>query len=949
VRRSLVKPAAGRFDSPETYTPKHLAEKILVSKTALEGERKQVTVLFADMKGSMELVAGRDPEEARKILDPVVERMMEAVHAYEGTVNQVMGDGIMALFGAPLAHEDHALRAGYAALKMMETIGAEQQRRGRPRDEDPQIRVGLNSGEVVFRSINNDLTMEYSAVGQTTHLAARMEQLAAPGSILATEAFARLTEGQLHFKPLGVMAIKGLAEPADVFQLIDAEPTRSRFQAASGRGLTRFVGRSEEMNRLRQALERTRAGQGQVVAVIGEPGTGKSRLFYEFLDSELTRGCLKVETGAVSYSKLNAFSPIRDLLKDYCQIEERDDPARIEDKLSHRVLALDESFRGVLPAFRSLLDIPVNDNDWSRLDPPQKRQQILEGVKRLLLRQSQAQPLIVAFENLQWIDAQTQAFLDSLIESLPTARILLVANYRPEYQHGWGSKTYYTQLRLDPLSRDSAGELLRVLLGDDPGAAAADATPDRSDRRQPALPRGERAPPDRAERAGRPVGQAAPAEGADDDPGAAHRRSDPGGPHRPVAAGRKAPAAVGGGDRRERALRAAQGLDQAARGSAAAQPRASAGLEFLYEANLFPDLEYTFKHALTHDVAYGSLLQETRRVLHGRIMAAIERLHPDRLAEQVESLASHAFRGAVWDKAVRYLRQASAKAVGRSAHSEAVRCLEQALTALKGLPESREALEEAIDIRLGLRTSLFVLGEIRRGLDYLHEAEELARRVDDPRRLGLVLAYLAVNTWSTGHPTEAQTFAQNALAIATKLGDHPLMVMANFYLGSGSLVLGDYQSAAAFLKRTMGLLEGRENERLVMAGYPAVMARGWLAWVLADIGEFEEGVRHGQDALKMAETFGQPFSLARTSERSRVPLLRPRRRQSLRAGARASAGALERAQPPDLLAGHDGLPRLRVRAVRAGQRRALAVAGSRGGRRITQPALVPSPPGRPYR
>jgi class 3 adenylate cyclase/tetratricopeptide (TPR) repeat protein len=861
---SLVKPAAGRFDSPETYTPKHLAEKILVSKTALEGERKQVTVLFADMKGSMELVAGRDPEEARKILDPVVERMMEAVHAYEGTVNQVMGDGIMALFGAPLAHEDHALRAGYAALKMMETIGAEQQRRGRPRDEDPQIRVGLNSGEVVFRSINNDLTMEYSAVGQTTHLAARMEQLAAPGSILATEAFARLTEGQLHFKPLGVMAIKGLAEPADVFQLIDAEPTRSRFQAASGRGLTRFVGRSEEMNRLRQALERTRAGQGQVVAVIGEPGTGKSRLFYEFLDSELTRGCLKVETGAVSYSKLNAFSPIRDLLKDYCQIEERDEPARIEDKLSHRVLALDESFRGVLPAFRSLLDIPVNDNDWSRLDPPQKRQQILEGVKRLLIRQSQAQPLIVAFENLQWIDAQTQAFLDSLIESLPTARILLVANYRPEYQHGWSSKTYYTQLRLDPLSRDSAGELLRVLLGDDPALQPLmRLLIDRTDGNPLFLEESVRHLIELNVLAGQwgkrrllkapTTIQVPPTVGA-----ILAARIDrlPPDEKRLLQS-----AAVIGENVPFALLKDLTKLPEDQLRRSLAHLQAS---EFLYEANLFPDLEYTFKHALTHDVAYGSLLQETRRVLHGRIMAAIERLHPDRLAEQVESLASHAFRGAVWDKAVRYLRQASAKAVGRSAHSEAVRCLEQALAALKGLPESREALEEAIDIRLGLRTSLFVLGEIRRGLDYLHEAEELARRVDDPRRLGLVLAYLAVNTWSTGLPMEAQTFAQNALAIATKLGDHPLMVMSNFYLGSGSLVLGDYTNAAAFLKRTMALLEGRENERLVMAGYPAVMARGWLAWVLADIGEFEEGVRHGQDALKMAETFGQPFSLART-------------------------------------------------------------------------------------
>src|SRR6185436_13775345 len=428
---------------------------------------------------------------------------------------------------------------------------------------------------------------------------------------------------------------------------------------------------------------------------------------------------------------------------------------------------------------------------------------------------------------------------------LPTARILLVANYRPEYQHGWSSKTYYTQLRLDPLSRDSAGELLRVLLGDDPALQPLmRLLIDRTDGNPLFLEESVRHLIELNVLAGQwgkrrllkapTTIQVPPTVGA-----ILAARIDrlPPDEKRLLQS-----AAVIGENVPFALLKDLTKLPEDQLRRSLAHLQAS---EFLYEANLFPDLEYTFKHALTHDVAYGSLLQETRRVLHGRIMAAIERLHPDRLAEQVESLASHAFRGAVWDRAVRYLRQASAKAVGRSAHSEAVRCLEQALAALKGLPESREALEEAIDIRLGLRTSLFVLGEIRRGLDYLHEAEELARRVDDPRRLGLVLAYLAVNTWSTGLPMEAQTFAQNALAIATKLGDHPLMVMANFYLGSGSLVLGDYPSAATFLKRTMALLEGRENERMVMAGYPAVMGRGWLAWVLADIGEFEEGVRHG--------------------------------------------------------------------------------------------------------
>ena len=459
--------------SPRLLHPKHLAEKILTSKSALEGERKQVTVLFADMKGSMELLADRDPEDARKILDPVLEHMMEAVHRYEGTVNQVMGDGIMALFGAPLAHEDHAVRACYAALRMQESVKRYAEGVRRTEGIPIQIRVGLNSGEVVVRSIGSDLKMDYTAVGQTTHLAARMEQLATPGSILITAETLHLAEGYVEVKPLGPVSVKGLSEPVEVYEVAGAGLVRSRMEAAAARGLSRFVGRDAEMHALQQALEKAGGGHGQVVAVVGEPGVGKSRLFYEFTRSHRTEGWLVLESGSASYGKATPYLPVIDLIKSYCQIDARDDGRKVREKLTGKLLTLDRALEPTLPAFLALLDVAVDPSassgqaQWRDLDPSQRRQHTLDAVKRLLLRESQAQPMLLVFEDLHWIDSETQAFLDSLIESLPTARLLLLVNYRPEYQHGWGNKTYYTQLRIDPLPPASAEELLRDLLGDD--------------------------------------------------------------------------------------------------------------------------------------------------------------------------------------------------------------------------------------------------------------------------------------------------------------------------------------------------------------------------------------------------------------------------------------------------------------------------------------------------
>src|SRR5262245_3779554 len=458
-----------RFASPESYIPRHLAEKILTSKAALEGERKQVTVLFADLKGSMELLADRDPEEARKLLDPVLERMMEAVHRYEGTVNQVMGDGIMALFGAPLAHEDHAVRACYAAHDIQVAMRRYTEEVRHAHGIEVQIRVGLNSGEVVVRSIGSDLRMDYSAVGQTTHLAARMEQLATPGTIRLTADTLRLAEGYLEVKPLGPIPVKGLDTPIDVYEMVGTGPRRSRLHAAAARGLTRFVGRERELEQIRESLARAASGHGQVVGVVGEAGVGKSRLVWEVTHSHRTHSWLILLARSVSYGKATPYLPAIDLLKGYFQIDDRDDHRTIREKVTGRLLTLDEALRPMLPMFLSLLDVPIDEAAWQALDWIQRRQQTLEAIKRLLLRESQVQPVLVVFEDLHWIDSETQALLEHVVESLPTARVLLLVNYRPEYEHRWGSKTYYTQIRLDPLPPDSAHELLHALLGDDPG------------------------------------------------------------------------------------------------------------------------------------------------------------------------------------------------------------------------------------------------------------------------------------------------------------------------------------------------------------------------------------------------------------------------------------------------------------------------------------------------
>src|SRR5262250_2504389 len=822
--------AEPRFSSPESYTPKHLAEKILTSKAALEGERKHVTVLFADLKGSMELFADRDPEDVRKLLDPILERMMEAVHHYEGTVNQVLGDGIMAIFGAPLSHEDHAVRSCYAALRMQRRVNLYADEIQRTGGTPVQIRVGLNSGEVVVRAIGNDLHMDYTAVGQTTHLAARMEQMAKPGSALVTGDTLRLVEGHVEVKPLGAVPVKGLEIPIPVYELTGSVPTRSRFQASTARGLTRFVGRDRELQQLAQALERAAAGHGQAVAVVGEAGLGKSRLVWEFSRSHRTHGWLVLESGSVSYGKATPYLPVIELLKAYCRIQERDDPRAMRERVAGKLLTLDRSLEPLLTPLLALLDVPIDDKAWETLDPPQRRRQTLDAVKRLLLRESQVQPLLLVFEDLHWIDSETQALLDGLMDSLPTARILFLTNYRPEYQHGWGSKTYYLQLRIDPLPPESAEELLTALLGEDPSLESL---------RHTLIARTE-GNPFFLEESVRALVETQVLVG---ERGAYRIAKAPQAWQIPATAQAILAARI---DRLppedKRLLQAAsvigkdvpfallQTIADSSEDDLRRALRHLQAAEFLYEASLFPDLEYTFKHALTHEVAYGSVLQDRRRRLHARIVPAIEALYPERREEQIERLAHHAVRGELWEKAVSYLRQAGLKAAARSALLDARTCFDQALSILETLPETESTLQMGFDIRLELRQTLNQLGDVALALERVLEADALAERLNDERRRGRACASMTTLHVQLGEPDEAIASGTRALAIAGRLGDLRLRILTTGYLEQAHHARGEHERVVQLATDNLAVLPADwvyeffgagQRRRLAWASLPA--------------------------------------------------------------------------------------------------------------------------------
>jgi DNA-binding NtrC family response regulator/tetratricopeptide (TPR) repeat protein len=816
-----------------------MAEPTRAPRTAhVQWERRHVALLWVD------LVAPA-AEEPVPYVGPALDTVLQKIGSFGGQVEEVSPSDLVAVFGLDPV-EDAPRRAAHAALAIQRAARAP----GHPA-ESPTVRIGLHVGEVLVAWVGGAARVDHAAKREALRELATLMADAEAG-VLVSETTRPFLERRFVLSPsAGADGTTGT-----VYRLVGLDQTG----LGLGDRLTPFVGRDRELEQLADALEQARRRHGQVVAVVGEAGVGKSRLFWEFMESLRTRDTLIVVGSAASYGKSVPYLPVIDLLRKYFKIDPRDNSKTVKDRITEKMLALEQGLAPAVSAVLALLDLPIDDAQWQPLDPQQKRQRTLEAVKLLLLEESRRGPVVLVFEDLHWIDSETQAVLDTLVDSLPSQRVLLLVSYRPEYQPTWNRKTYYAQLRLDALSREDSQLLLDSLLGTQKAMASLKAT----------LVERTGGNPFFLEESVRTLVETDVLTG---DRGA-YGLSRPVGDIRvpatveAVLAARierlsledktlLQTAAVIGEDVPFSLLQAvAERSDDALRRSLSNLQAA----EFLYEARLLPDLEYTFKHALTQQVAYRSVLQQRRRALHVRIGEAIEAAFPDRLTEHVERLAHHARRGELWDKALRYMRQAGQRAALRSAHREAVPCFDEALVALSHLPDSPQALELGIDLRLELRNSLMALGDTEREGVLISEARDRAEAIGDPRRLSLSLIYESNHLGMLGTPQSALASAERARSLGERLGDSMLQRQARYEQAKAWSTLGEYRRAAHYLRAIVEEAEGLGVSR-GGPGMARVHSRTVLATNLVALGEFGEALVRAEEAVQIAEAAAYDFSV----------------------------------------------------------------------------------------
>jgi class 3 adenylate cyclase/tetratricopeptide (TPR) repeat protein len=835
-----------------------LAEQSVADVT--DGERKTVTALFADLTSSTAMLEKLDPEEGRAIVEPLIRIMSEAVRRYEGYLVRTTGDGIFALFGAPVAYEDHPQRALYAALQMQQKLRAQVQAQAEKGQPALEARVGVHTGEVVAYAGEASGKIEYRLIGHTANLASRMESIAPPGSIAVSETTAKLCDGYFELRNLGPATVKGVSAPVSVYEVLGPGPLRTHFELSARRGLTRFVGRERELGQMRRALDQTIDGHGQIVAAVAEAGTGKSRLFYEFKVT-IPASCKVLEAYSVSHGKASAWLPVLELLHGYFDITESDDAASRRDKVRAALTALDPALDDTLPYLFGLMGIVDGPDPYAQMDARIRRQRTLDAIKRFILRDSLRQPIVIIFEDLHWIDEQTQALLDLLVDSVASARMLLLFNYRPEYHHGWANKSYYSQLRLEPLAGADGAAMLSALLGEG----------------------GELSPLKRliAERTGgNPFFIEEIVQGLFED-GALVRNGTlritrslsqlrlP-----PTVQGMLAARidrlprlqkdllqtlAVIGREARLRLVRQVTSTEEVLLSQNLAELCAA---EFIHEQPIAGDTEFVFKHALTQEVAYNSVLMERRKVLHERAAQALEGLFVNSTDEHLVDLSYHYSSSGNDSKAIDYLIRAGWQAQQRSAYALAARHLEQALTRLSDQPASTERDRKEIAIRAGLADSAEVMSGYA-APEYesqLIRRHELAQRLGDTTQIFYSLVGMSVLSAFRLELNKAQNINSELLAISFHEHDPGMQLQAHGSLANTLWLLGDFigsleqaEKGIALYAREQRLTAGDEHMRSA--------CRLFAGLSTAALGFPDKALRQGLEFLASARESGQLLPL----------------------------------------------------------------------------------------
>ncbi len=813
-----------------------------------------MTVLFADVANFTAMSEKLDPEEVHQVMDGCFRILMDEIHKYEGTINQFTGDGVMALFGAPVAHEDHSRRACYAALAIQNTLRDYAERLKKERGIDFKMRIGVNSGPVVVGSIGDDLRMDYTAIGDTVNLASRMETTAKPGAILSSEHTYKLARDYFKFESLGKIQVKGKEKPQEAYELLTTSEVKTRIEASVVSGLTKFVGRRREMEALQEALAKARSGFGQVVKIVGEAGVGKSRLIFEMRRLFPKEEYGYLEGRCLHYGSSMAYLPLLDIMRSYFEIKEGEQESIIKKKIKEKISELDEKLKTVLPPFQELLSLKVEDEGYIKLEPKQKRERIFEALRDLFIRESQDKPLVLVFEDLHWIDKTSEEFLNYLIGWLANTPILLILLYRPEYTHRWGSKSYYSNIRVDQLSIPTSAELVQSILKEGEvvpelrdlilGKAAGNPL-FMEELTHSLLENGSIQKKDHQYFLSRNVSDI---QVPDTIQGIIASRIDR------LDENLKRIMQVASVIGREFAFRILQTITEM-KEELKSHLLNLQGLEFIYEKRLFPELEYIFKHALTQEVAYNSLLIKKRREIHQKIGQAIEELYSERLEEFYEMLAYHYSKSDNSQKAITYWQLSGRRAVRLYAVNEGIESFSQALEKIEELPAGDVKDDLKLDVGTKLGFNYLLRNMFSEAAEIVRPLEKLALERKHLKSLGRIFTIMGISlTTQELKLNDAVKYLEKSIELSGQTGDIPAQSYGNTYLAYTYQSLGDLDAAKRVSNKIVSILEEKQSWYTLCVPYNA------LANVYLEEANGESADKWSRKAYQCAEKLDDPFT-----------------------------------------------------------------------------------------